>query len=68
MKNTFSGIYYPFQLSEEHNWDRASECQPTQMSVQTSFLEELLNTDQISYGDADREERSTDWGTTMPTE
>ena len=33
------------------------------MSVQTSFLEELLDTDQISYGDSERKERSTDWGT-----
>lgn len=33
------------------------------MSVQTSFLEEVLDTGQISYSDSDREERSTDWGT-----
>lgn len=33
------------------------------MSTHTSFLETVLDPDQISYGNADREERSTDWGT-----
>lgn len=33
------------------------------MSAQTSFLEELLDTDQISYDNSEREERATDWGT-----
>jgi D-lactate dehydrogenase (cytochrome) len=33
------------------------------MSMHTSFLDDLLESEQVSYGEADRKERSTDWGT-----
>lgn len=33
------------------------------MSDTITFVEEILDQDQISYGDADRKQRATDWGT-----
>ncbi len=33
------------------------------MSKQVGFVEPLLDSDQFSYGDADRTQRATDWGT-----
>ena len=33
------------------------------MSEQTSFLDTILDSDQFSYDDAERDQRATDWGT-----